>query len=236
MIFKKLIFTATVFTSTVVITTFTSTQNAAAYSTDCAILLCMAGGFPSNTVCNLAYAEVIRRVTPFPIEPPLQVWRCPMGLADNNKTKYLFGNNRYRILPAKYARHQKYSQDISKAKNAAPVFNRLAQIKQDFVDSTKDPKKVSDFITSIKVWDVRQYNHVKRRKKEGCIESYDIRLGTYDVKGNFTWRSTTPKSVPSFMIPNKSCVYDVYGGTVIRAVGFNWNDFNGGRGEEKINY
>ncbi len=50
-----------------------------AYSIDCAILLCLAGGFPASAECSAAKAEVIRRITPWPIEPPLQLWRCPMG-------------------------------------------------------------------------------------------------------------------------------------------------------------
>lgn len=52
----------------------------AAYPIDCAILLCLAGGFPASTECMKAKAEMIRRITPWPIEPPLQLWRCPMGL------------------------------------------------------------------------------------------------------------------------------------------------------------
>ena len=54
-------------------------QKARAYDMDCAIMLCMAGGFPSSAVCSAAYAEMIRRITPWPVEPPLQIWRCPMG-------------------------------------------------------------------------------------------------------------------------------------------------------------
>lgn len=50
-----------------------------AYPIDCAILLCLAGGFPASAECTAARAEMIRRITPFPIEPPLQLWRCPMG-------------------------------------------------------------------------------------------------------------------------------------------------------------
>ncbi|MTE01665.1 hypothetical protein GIY56_15355 [Paracoccus sp. YIM 132242] len=50
-----------------------------AYPIDCAILLCMAGGFPASAECSAAKAEVIRRITPWPIEPPLQLWRCPMS-------------------------------------------------------------------------------------------------------------------------------------------------------------
>lgn len=50
-----------------------------AYPIDCAILLCLAGGFPASAECSAAKAEVIRRITPWPVEPPLQLWRCPMG-------------------------------------------------------------------------------------------------------------------------------------------------------------
>ncbi|WP_371832258.1 hypothetical protein [Paracoccus benzoatiresistens] len=52
---------------------------AAAYPIDCAILLCLAGGFPASVECSAAKAELLRRITPWPIEPPLQLWRCPMG-------------------------------------------------------------------------------------------------------------------------------------------------------------
>ena len=47
---------------------------------DCSILLCMAGGFPASAECTAAKAEVIRRITPVPVEPPLQIWRCPMKM------------------------------------------------------------------------------------------------------------------------------------------------------------
>lgn len=46
---------------------------AQAYDMDCAIILCMAGGFPSSSVCAAAYAEMIRRITPVPVQPPFGV-------------------------------------------------------------------------------------------------------------------------------------------------------------------
>ena len=49
------------------------------YSIDCAILLCLAGGFPPSAECKAAKTELIRRITPWPVEPPLQLWNCPMG-------------------------------------------------------------------------------------------------------------------------------------------------------------
>lgn len=53
-------------------------HTAEAYPIDCAILLCLPGGFPSSAECTAAKIEMIRRITPFPIEPPLQLWNCPM--------------------------------------------------------------------------------------------------------------------------------------------------------------
>ena len=61
------------------ITLGATTDETEAYPIDCAILLCLSGGWPASTECISAKAEVIRRVTPTPIEPPLQIWRCPMG-------------------------------------------------------------------------------------------------------------------------------------------------------------
>lgn len=59
---------------------FAAAPPAAAYPIDCAILLCLAGGFPASAECTAAKAEVIRRITPIPVEPPLQMWNCPLRL------------------------------------------------------------------------------------------------------------------------------------------------------------
>ncbi len=53
--------------------TFFSAKPARAYDMDCAIMLCMAGGFPSSAVCAAAYAEMIRRITPWPSRPPFGI-------------------------------------------------------------------------------------------------------------------------------------------------------------------
>lgn len=50
-----------------------STKPARAYDMDCAIMLCMAGGFPPSPVCAAAYAEMIRRITPWPVRPPFGI-------------------------------------------------------------------------------------------------------------------------------------------------------------------
>lgn len=48
------------------------------YPIDCAILLCLSGGWPTSAPCARARAVFIRRITPWPVEPPLQIWNCPM--------------------------------------------------------------------------------------------------------------------------------------------------------------
>lgn len=53
---------------------------AQAYPIDCAILLCLAGGFPPSAECTAAKITMIQRITPWPVTPPLQLWNCPMGL------------------------------------------------------------------------------------------------------------------------------------------------------------
>ena len=56
-------------------------SRAQSYPIDCAILLCLSGGWPASVPCSRARAEFIRRITPWPVEPPLQIWRCPMRAA-----------------------------------------------------------------------------------------------------------------------------------------------------------
>ena len=60
---------------------------AAAYPVDCAILLCLAGGWPASTECAHARTVFIARITPWPVEPPLQIWNCPMRASFRGEAK-----------------------------------------------------------------------------------------------------------------------------------------------------
>lgn len=71
---------------------------AQSYQIDCAILLCLSGGWPASVPCTRARAEFIRRITPWPVEPPLQIWRCPMGAAYSVDPEALTGERIYEIL------------------------------------------------------------------------------------------------------------------------------------------
>ena len=68
------------------------------YQIDCAILLCLSGGWPASVPCARARAEFIRRITPWPVEPPLQIWRCPMGAAYTVDPDTLTSERIYEIL------------------------------------------------------------------------------------------------------------------------------------------
>ena len=71
---------------------------AQSYQIDCAILLCLSGGWPASAPCARARAEFIRRITPWPVEPPLQIWRCPMGAAYTVDPETLTSDRIYEIL------------------------------------------------------------------------------------------------------------------------------------------
>ena len=68
------------------------------YQIDCAILLCLSEGWPASIPCARARAEFIRRITPWPVEPPLQIWRCPMGAAYTVDPEALTDERIYEIL------------------------------------------------------------------------------------------------------------------------------------------
>lgn len=71
---------------------------AQSYQIDCAILLCLSGGWPASVPCARARAEFIRRITPWPVEPPLQIWRCPMGAAYKADPDSLTSERIYEVL------------------------------------------------------------------------------------------------------------------------------------------
>ncbi len=56
-----------------VMAAFGAPEKAQAYDIDCAIMLCMAGGFPPSAVCARAYRTMIRRITPWPSRPPFGI-------------------------------------------------------------------------------------------------------------------------------------------------------------------
>lgn len=106
-----------ILSTTVVALGMTAIQSgkAEAYPIDCAILLCMAGGFPASAECTAAKVEVIRRITPIPVEPPLQIWRCPMGIDANVAS--LIG------LPLSQINEKGYTKEVLDIQNAIEIYD-----------------------------------------------------------------------------------------------------------------
>ncbi len=96
-LFKKLLLSVAV-ALTVTSSSLPMPARAQTYPIDCAILLCLSGGWPASVPCARARAEFIRRITPWPVEPPLQIWRCPMGAAYPVDPDVLISERIYEIL------------------------------------------------------------------------------------------------------------------------------------------
>ena len=154
-----------------------SPQPAKAYQVDCAILLCLAGGWPASAECAHARAVFIRRITPWPIEPPLQIWRCPMGV----------------------------SMNVPLQTHPSPVQLILAQISEGGGADIDISGFEFDFVRSIRVWDVRHYSHQRRGRDDDCSERFYMRLGSYGRQGGFGWQNTNPDAAPSWVLPSRGC-------------------------------
>lgn len=224
---------------------------------DCAILLCLSGNWPSSAECSAARAEFIRRITPFPIEPPLQIWRCPMGASYSPKQPASPVERLYDAAisdseaPAEL-RLQPGTAELPSLTNGEPRTVRfpatLRQLKQDGAPpsgmlelagdySTENGRadidisdRAFDFVRSIRVY------HVKfeaRKEKDYCGEIDSTQVGTYGVQGGFSWRGYSARGVPSYVMPPvKGCPE----GSRIRAVGVEWKDYEGNTGSELIYY
>lgn len=193
----------------------TTPEPAKAYPVDCAILLCLAGGWPASAECTHARAVFIRRITPWPIEPPLQIWRCPMGVADR--------------VPL-----QSVPSRVWDATDSPPA--RIADLID--VDTNGGGADIDisgrefDFVRSIRVWDVRHYSHRERGREDDCEERFTIRLGTYGTQGDFDWQSTTPAAAPTWVLPSRQCSWASWR----RGVGVEWEDHEGNHGFEWVSY
>ncbi|MBS1303268.1 hypothetical protein GZH79_13230 [Loktanella sp. SALINAS62] len=209
---------------------------------DCAILLCLAGGWPKSAECTLAYATFIRRVTPWPIEPPLQIWRCPMGASYEGEPT----SPMQRLYEVTFPDAQLPMQSIPTGSQEAtltpnPAVFRDPEYRPDAASilqlvagqgsdlDISDP--IYDFVRSIKVWDVRSWRHVDSRE-DGCREWGSISLGSYGTQGDFSWQGASSDEAPVWVIPSKGCPTR---GSV-RGVGVEWTDHAGKHGYEFVSY
>lgn len=201
----------------------TQKANAHSYPIDCAILLCLSGGWPSSAPCTRARAEFIRRITPWPVEPPLQIWRCPMGASFENGQPAM---SRPRLYDA--VLHE-----------SGTTFNSLGDFTELHLVQERADIDISgaefNFVRSIRVFDVRYARQHESGRDGDCNRSAVVRLGTYGTQGEFSWRRTTTASLPSAHIglerwgQNCPSIYH-------RSVFVDWRDYEGNYGFEQVNY
>lgn len=196
-----------------------TTTPVAAYPVDCAILLCLAGGWPASAECAHARAVFIRRITPWPIEPPLQIWNCPMRAsfrATDWSLDRLFDIGLRTMSPLPFASSRDASSGILRVQDSADV---------DITDPA------FDFVRSIRVFEI---TYQQRRNSHGdCNTGGPIYEGSYGEQGQYNRRRSTPAAVPAasdFNIP-AGCRDYWY-----RSVFVEWRDYEGTYGHEEVHY
>ena len=191
---------------------------AAAYPVDCAILLCLAGGWPASAECAHARAVFIRRITPWPIEPPLQIWNCPMRASfrkEERSIERLFdiavrGEPVPLVLIPETPWALKPVQDRADVDISDPAF---------------------DFVRSIRVFEI---TYQQRRNQHGDCNSWgSVYMGSYGAQGDYSRRRSSVSAVPAasdHAVPADCRSY------WHRSVFVEWRDDEGSYGHEEVHY
>ncbi|WP_305970560.1 MULTISPECIES: hypothetical protein [unclassified Mameliella] len=219
------------------------------YPIDCAILLCLSGGWPASEPCARARAEFIRRITPRPVEPPLQIWRCPMGASDRvddggNMTERLFDIvfDTGRSLPQSIEAGAPYQQDMrvfaSLRGHRAAVPPLLAALTLQLIRNRADidiSGPEFNFVRSIRIFDVRYAWQRESDRSGDCRRRAFVMLGTYGTQGDFSWQPSTVDALPVAHVGlerwGEHCP-DIHH----RSVFVEWRDYAGHYGFEQVNY
>ena len=229
--------------------------DAQTYQIDCAILLCLSGGWPASVPCARARAEFIRRITPWPIEPPLQIWRCPMGVAfevdpSQTDTQRFFDIAMERTapmqsypdtpLPDRPLTPQPAVARFSGGSAARLPETTMLQLVQDYSeDNGTADIDISgaefNFVRSIRVFNVRASQWESNNDDSECLRFDSVRLGTYGVQGDYRWADSSVAALPAAHVGlegyGASCP-SVYN----RSVFIEWRDYQGNYGYEQVNY
>ncbi len=189
---------------------------AAAYPVDCAILLCLAGGWPASAECAHARAVFIRRITPWPIEPPLQIWNCPMRASFHGEAQPI-----ERLFDIAVRGEPLVS---------IPETPWALQLVQDRADvDISDP--AFDFVRSIRVFEI---TYQQRRNQHGDCNSWGVvDMGTYGDQGDYSRRRSSVSAVPAasdLAVPADCRDYRH------RSVFVEWRDYEGSYGHEEVHY
>ncbi|PJE38538.1 hypothetical protein CVM52_01595 [Pseudooceanicola lipolyticus] len=220
--------------------------SAQTYPIDCAILLCLSGGWPASEPCSRARAEFIRRITPWPVEPPLQIWRCPMGASfepvdDPGRTPRVFDFSNASHLPQSLAESDPENAGallpaVLRSKGVDPLPQpdgfalHLIQNRADIDISGPE----FNFVRSIRVYDVRYAQQVESRDSD-CSRYEHIRLGTYGTQGDFSWSRSSVAALPEAHVGLERWG-DHCPSIYHRSVFVDWRDYEGNYGFEQVNY
>lgn len=228
---------------------------AEAYQIDCAILLCLSGGWPASAECAAARAEFIRRITPWPIEPPLQIWRCPMGASFNVDPSTLTADRIYEILMENTQPKQSFPSTPLAATHLPlqsavyrhsggdaerlPEETMLQLVKGFSGDNGIADIDISgsefDFVRSIRVFHVPLAMQAEG-DKNGCDRMGGwVQLGTYSSQGRFVKTAVPHSALPDAHVGmegfGENCPHIFH-----RSVFVDWRDYEGNYGFEQVNY
>ena len=226
--------------------------HAQTYQIDCAILLCLSGGWPASVPCARARAEFIRRITPWPVEPPLQIWRCPMGAAYTVDPETLTADRIYDILLELDDAPQQSFPSAPLTEPQPAVVRRsggsaerldedaMLHLIQDFTegDGQADIDIAGadfNFVRSIRVFAIRYARQWEHGEDNDCDRWFSARLGTYGTQGDFRWQSFEVDDLPDEHIGLEQwrvgcpSIYH-------RSVFVEWRDYEGNYGFEQVNY
>jgi len=183
-----------------------------AYQIDCAILLCLAGGFPPSAPCAAAKVEMIRRITPWPIEPPLQLWRCPMragfGIGAEAQKRTPMAISYDDTLRARPSRDWSAMQII-------PIYDA----------------QIESFLAAIKVYDLTYRRHSGHDGE--CKVTARLQIGSYDALGNFAWHRASARLSPAWLFETQ---YSQCSQASFRGVGLRWEDYEGIESHQVVRY
>ena len=224
-------------------------SNAQTYPIDCAILLCLSGGWPASVPCARARAEFIRRITPWPVEPPLQIWRCPMGASFHPDSGR---NSEPEIYDALLGGTSPLPQSfpIAQPRGSTRLAPAVLHLREPPVEKLPDGFALRlvqnradidisgpefNFVRSIRVFDVRYARQGESGSEGDCERSANIVLGTYGTQGEFSWARSSTAALPDAHVglerwgDNCPSIYH-------RSVFVDWRDYEGNYGFEQVNY
>ena len=227
-----------------------SNSRAQTYPIDCAILLCLSGGWPASIPCARARAEFIRRITPWPVEPPLQIWRCPMGASyefepqpsgTNRIFDALFGTDDFHPRQSFLMTHRAPEAmaetavlSIDETSKALVPVNLALRLVQDRADIDISGPEFN-FVRSIRVFDVRYARQHESGRDDDCNRNAVVVLGTYGTQGDFSWQRSSTAALPSAHAGLERWG-DHCPSIYHRSVFVDWRDYEGNYGFEQVNY